>query len=134
VFVETGAGDAVAGDGIYDGGLLYTGYRYRDCGTSSWYHGVHVQGAEPIESAGPGVGYVAGWTIFPVDTRDVGIRSSKPVLHQRRPASSSVQVPVQVESSTAGTFGWPWRRSVGTATLQRDGLLVRNGGDRFLDW
>jgi hypothetical protein len=28
VFVETGAGDAVAGDGIYDGGLLYTGYRY----------------------------------------------------------------------------------------------------------
>ncbi|KAH0821090.1 hypothetical protein GEV33_001701 [Tenebrio molitor] len=63
---------------MYDGGLLYIGYRYRDCGASSW-----------LDSFSGGY-------------QDVGIRSSKPVLHQRRPAAalSSVQVLVQVSKSS----------------------------------
>jgi hypothetical protein len=60
--------------------------------------------------------------------QDVGIHSTKPVLHQRRPASSSVQVPVQVESSTTGTFGWPWRRSVADCDVAKGRAF---GGDRF---
>jgi hypothetical protein len=46
------------------------------------------------------------------------------VLHQRRPALSLVQV----ESSTAGTFGWPWRRSVADCDVAKARAF---GDDRF---
>jgi hypothetical protein len=124
VFVETGAGDAVAGDGIYDGGLLYTGYRYLDYGASSWYPGVHVQGAEPIESAGSGVGYVAGWTIFPVDTRTLAsvaanLCCTSGTRRRRRSKSQSKSSHPLLEHLDG--HGVVLSR---TATLQRDGLLV----------
>jgi hypothetical protein len=66
--------------------------------------------------------------------QDFGICSSKPVLHQRRPASSSVQVPVQVESSTAGTFGWPWRRSVADCDVAKGRAFDEEWWRSFLDW
>ncbi|KAH0820273.1 hypothetical protein GEV33_002518 [Tenebrio molitor] len=114
---------------MYDGGLLYTGYRYRDCGASSWYHGVHVQGAEPIESAGPGDGYVAGWTVFPVDTRTLAsvaanlCCTSGDRRRRCRRSKSQSKCPSRVIHCwniwmTMASF------SRGAASLQRDGLLL----------